>query len=73
MDMQANIYISDSNQVHLTLSGIAQGSLIFRDFNAFKTFAEGCQEFANTHTPIPQATTPIPKCFLDAFDDRDNL
>ncbi len=73
MDIQANIYISDGNQIHLTLRGIAQGAVVFRDFNTFKRFVEGCQEFVNTHAPIPQATTLIPKCFLDAFDDRGNL
>jgi len=72
MDIQASIYISDSNQIYLTLQGIAQGAVVFPDFNAFQRFVEGCQEFMNTHAPIPQAATPIPDYFLDAFDDRRN-
>ena len=70
MNMQVSIYLSGSNQIHVVLQGQAQGAAAFRDFDAFVRFIEGCQEFINRHNPKPAAFAPIPKSFLDAFQDE---
>lgn len=65
MYLQVDIYQCDSKHIHVVLRGRVQGEAIFGDFDAFAAFIEACQQFINTHSPIPKA-------FLDAFDGEGN-
>ena len=65
MYLQVDIYQCESNHIHVVLRGRIQGEAVFGDFDAFATFIEACQQFINTHSPIPKA-------FLDAFTDEGN-
>ena len=65
MYLQVDIYQCDSKHIHVVLRGRVQGEAVFGDFDAFAAFIEACQQFINTHSPIPRA-------FQDAFDDEGN-
>ena len=65
MYLQVDIYQCDSKHIHVVLRGRVQGEAVFGDFGAFTTFIEACQQFVNTHSPIPRA-------FQDAFNDEGN-
>jgi len=65
MYLQVDIYQCDSKHIHVVLQGRVQGEAIFGDFDAFAAFIEACQQFINTHSPIPRA-------FQDAFDGEVN-
>jgi hypothetical protein len=65
MYLQVDIYQCDSKHIHVVLRGRVQGEAIFSDFAAFAAFIEACQQFINTHSPIPRV-------FLDAFDGEGN-
>ncbi len=65
MYMQVDIYQCESKHIHVVLRGRVQGEAVFGDFDAFAAFIEACQQFINTHSPIPRA-------FQDAFNDEGN-
>jgi hypothetical protein len=44
------------------LRGEVQGEALFGDFQTFADFIEACQDYINRNSPVPKA-------FLDAFDD----
>ena len=66
MYLQVDIYQCESKHIHVVLRGRVQGEAVFGDFDAFAAFIEACQQFINTHSPIPRA-------FQDAFNDEGNL
>jgi CheY-like chemotaxis protein len=72
MNMQVDIYITSNNQIQVLLQGLAEGLATFSDFDTFTKFIEGCQEFINKRIQERDNSTPIPRPFLDAFDDAGN-
>jgi len=72
MNMQVHIYVASNNQIQVLLQGPAEGLATFSDFDTFTRFIEGCQEFINKRIQERDNTTPIPRPFLDAFDDADS-
>ncbi len=66
MDIQVDIYQCGSSHIHVILRGQVQGEAVFGDFDLFAHFIEVCQDFINNRKPIP-------KVFLDAFDDICNI
>ena len=64
MNLQVDIHQCSDKHIHLVLRGQAEGQAAFGNFAAFITFVKICQEFVEGHVPIP-------KTFLDAFDDKD--
>ena len=65
MFFEVDIYQCESKHIHVVLRGRVQGEAVFGDFDVFASFIEACQQFINTYIPVPRA-------FLDAFDDQGN-
>jgi hypothetical protein len=64
MDLQVDIYQCGDKHVHVILRGQAAGKIAFGSFEAFAKFAEICQQYIKRRTPIPRT-------FLDAFEEKD--
>ena len=64
MNLQVDIHQCSEKHIHVVLRGQAEGKAAFGNLDAFTIFVKICQEFVDGHTPIP-------KTFLDAFDDKD--
>jgi hypothetical protein len=70
VDVKVDIYQSDDNQIQMVIQGAARGIVYFRDINVFYAFIEKCAEFIDNHEGFVKALTPIPKPFLNAFNDN---
>ena len=62
MDLRVDISQCSNGQVRVVLSGEVQGEALFGDFQTFAGFIEACQDYINRNSPVPKA-------FLDAFED----
>ncbi len=72
MNMQVDIYITNSNEIQVLLQGPAQGLATFSDFDTFARFIEGCQRFIDSQTKADESSPSIPQPFPDAFDEADS-
>ena len=76
--MHVELHQTDDNQILLVLQGEGHGELYFRDLTAFAAFIEKCYDSveryeacAESYANLVGIETPIPKPFVDAFDDNE--